>query len=46
MEAHTMDEDRAQLTLEVSVTDVNELSNLMRNLEKIQGIIRVDRLRA
>lgn len=46
MEAHTMDEDRAQLKLEVSVTDVNELSNLMRNLEKIQGIIRVDRLRA
>jgi guanosine-3',5'-bis(diphosphate) 3'-pyrophosphohydrolase len=46
MEAHTMDDDRAHLTLEVSVTDVDELSALMRSLEKINGIIRVDRLRA
>jgi guanosine-3',5'-bis(diphosphate) 3'-pyrophosphohydrolase len=46
MEAHTMDDDRAQLTLEVSVADVEELSQLMRSLEKIQGILRVDRLRA
>lgn len=46
LEAHEMDDGRAEFTLAVNVGGVNELERLMRNLEKVDGVIRVERVRA
>jgi len=46
MDSRSIEDDKAILTIEVAVGDVNELAKLMRNLEKIDGIISVDRMRA
>jgi GTP pyrophosphokinase len=45
MEAKGIDDHKAMFTLEVSVADVAQLTRLIRNLEKIEGVIRVDRVR-
>jgi GTP pyrophosphokinase len=45
MEARAIDDDKALFTLEVSVTDVEHLGRLMRSVEKIDGVISVDRVR-
>ncbi len=46
MEARTLEEGNAEFTLAVNVSDVTELTRLMRALEKVDGIYRVDRVRA
>ncbi len=46
MESRSLDTDRAQLSLEVTVRDVAQLQSLMRELEKIKGVYAVDRVRA
>lgn len=45
MEARAIDDDKALFTLEVSVTDVEHLARLMRSVERIDGVISVDRVR-
>ena len=45
LEAHELDDGRAEFTLAVNVSDVQQLVRLMRNLEKVDGVIRVDRVR-
>ena len=40
------DQGRAEFTLSVNVGDVDQLARLMRNLEKIDGVLRVDRVRS
>ena len=45
MEARAIDDDKALFTLEVSVTDVEHLGRLMRSVERIDGVISVDRVR-
>jgi len=45
MEAKSIDDHKALFTLEVSVSDVAQLDRLIRNLEKIDDVIRVDRVR-
>jgi guanosine-3',5'-bis(diphosphate) 3'-pyrophosphohydrolase len=44
MTASPMEDNKSILNLEVSVLNVNELGVLMRNIKKIKGVIRVDRL--
>jgi guanosine-3',5'-bis(diphosphate) 3'-pyrophosphohydrolase len=44
--ADPIGEDRSQIKLEVAVRDVAELNKLIRNLEKIRGVISVARTRA
>ncbi|MEL6349291.1 MAG: bifunctional (p)ppGpp synthetase/guanosine-3',5'-bis(diphosphate) 3'-pyrophosphohydrolase, partial [Myxococcota bacterium] len=44
MNAESIDDRKALLKLEVSVTNVSELERLLRNLEKIKGVIRARRL--
>ncbi len=44
MTASPMEDNKAILNLEVSVLNVSELASLMRNIEKIKGVIRVGRL--
>jgi GTP pyrophosphokinase len=46
LEAKEVDRGRAEFTLSVNVVDVEQLVRLMRNLEKIDGVLRVDRVRA
>lgn len=46
MEAAPLEDDKGVLTLQVSVTNLDQLNKLMRNLEKISGVISVDRVRA
>jgi GTP pyrophosphokinase len=46
LEAKEVDEGRAEFTLSVNVGDVNQLAHLMRNLEQIDGVLRVDRVRS
>ncbi|MCK6504143.1 bifunctional (p)ppGpp synthetase/guanosine-3',5'-bis(diphosphate) 3'-pyrophosphohydrolase [Myxococcota bacterium] len=46
MEARSLGDDKALLSLEVAVTDVQQLHKLMRELERIKGVITVDRVRA
>jgi len=45
MEARAIDDDKALFTLEVSVSDVEHLGRLMRSVERIEGVISVDRVR-
>jgi GTP diphosphokinase / guanosine-3',5'-bis(diphosphate) 3'-diphosphatase len=45
MEARCIDDQKASFTLEVSVADVGELTSLMRSLQKIKGVIAVERVR-
>ncbi len=45
LEAKEFDDGRAQFTLSVNVGDVEQLVRLMRNLERIEGVLRVDRVR-
>jgi GTP diphosphokinase / guanosine-3',5'-bis(diphosphate) 3'-diphosphatase len=45
MEARSIEDRKASFTLEVSVTDVKELTALMQTLEKIKGVIAVERVR-
>ena len=45
MEARAIDDDKALFTLEVSVSDVEHLVRLMRSVERIEGVISVDRVR-
>ena len=44
MTANPIEDNKAILNLEVSVLNVSELIFLMRNIEKIKGVIRVNRL--
>ena len=44
MNASPMEDNKALLNLEVSVLHVKELATLIRNIEKIKGVIRVERL--
>ena len=46
MEARSLGDDKALLALEVSVNDVQQLQKLMRDLERIKGVLTVDRVRA
>ena len=46
LEAKEVDEGRAEFTLSVNVGDVAQLVRLMRNLEKVDGVLRVDRVRS
>lgn len=45
MEAKGIDDHKALFTLEVTVSDVAQLTRLMRNIEKINDVISVDRVR-
>ncbi len=45
MEAKGIADHKALFTLEVSVADVGQLSRLIRNIAKIEDVIRVDRVR-
>jgi len=44
--ADPIDGDQSQIRIEVSVRDISELNKLISNLEKIRGVISVDRVRA
>jgi GTP pyrophosphokinase len=46
MEAHQIEDNKAEITLEVSILDVRELQKLMNAVERIRGVISVDRVRA
>ena len=46
MEAHQIEDNKAVITLEVSILDVRELKKLMSSVERIRGVISVDRVRA
>jgi guanosine-3',5'-bis(diphosphate) 3'-pyrophosphohydrolase len=46
MDARSIEDNKAILELEVSISDVRELEKLMRHLERVQGIITVERVRA
>jgi GTP diphosphokinase / guanosine-3',5'-bis(diphosphate) 3'-diphosphatase len=43
--ADPIDQDQSEIRMEVSVRDVAELNKLIRNLEKIRGVISVGRVR-
>lgn len=45
MEAKELDKGRAEFVLSVNVGDVGQLTRLMRHLEKVEGVLRVDRVR-
>lgn len=46
MQARELENGQAEFTLAVNVVDVAELTKLMRSLEKMDGVFRVDRVRA
>lgn len=46
MEAAQIEDNKAQICLEVSIGDVKELKKLMNQVERIKGVISVDRVRA
>lgn len=46
MEARSLEDEKAELSLEVAVRHVEQLDQLIRKLEQVKGIIRVDRVRA
>ncbi len=46
MDARSIEDNKAILSLEVAIHDVRELEKLMRHLERISGVIGVDRVRA
>ncbi len=43
--ADPLDDEQSEIRMEVSVRDVGELNKLISNLEKIRGVISVDRVR-
>jgi GTP pyrophosphokinase len=45
MEAGQIEDNKAEIILEVSIVDVRELQHLMRLCERIKGVIAVDRVR-
>jgi len=45
MEAGQIEDNKAEIILEVSIVDVRELHHLMRLCERIKGVIAVDRVR-
>ena len=46
LEAKSVEDNKAVLDLEVTITSVNELERFMRKLEKVSGILAVDRVRS
>ena len=46
MEASQIEDNKAMIRLEVSIVDVKELQKLMLQVERIKGVISVDRLRS
>ena len=46
MEAGQLEDNKAEIILEVSITDVDELANLMRLTERIKGVISIERVRS
>ena len=46
MQARSLEDEKAELTLEVAVNTVSQLDKLIRLLERIKGVIRVDRVQA
>jgi len=46
MEAKQLEDNKAEIILEVSITGVNELENLMRLTERIKGVISIERVRS
>ena len=42
-EARTTREERGHIVLEVAVSDTNQLRNVMRGIERLQGVISVER---
>ena len=44
VEARSLGDEKADCSLQVSVEDVDELGKLIRRLEKIKGVISVDRM--
>jgi GTP pyrophosphokinase len=45
LEAKSIEDNKAILDLEVTITSVKELERFIRNLEKVSGILAVDRVR-
>ena len=46
MEARSLEDEKALLTLEVSVEDVDQLTRLMKGISRLKGVVRVDRVNA
>jgi guanosine-3',5'-bis(diphosphate) 3'-pyrophosphohydrolase len=46
MDAKSIEDNKAILKLEVSIHDVRELEKLIRQLERVRGVIAVDRVRS
>jgi guanosine-3',5'-bis(diphosphate) 3'-pyrophosphohydrolase len=46
LEAKSVEDNKAVLDLEVTITSVKELQRFMRSLEKVSGIIAVERMRS
>ena len=46
MEANQIEDNKAELSLEVSIEDVRELEHFMNCIERVKGVISVDRIRA
>ena len=46
MEASQIEDNKAQISLAVSIIDVRELEKLIAYVERIKGVISVDRVRA
>ena len=46
IEARPLEDNKGVITAEVEVRDIEQLNKLMRNLEKIEGVIGVERVRA
>lgn len=45
MEAHQIEDNKAEITLEVTIDDVKQLNKFMAHVERIVGVISVDRVR-
>lgn len=45
MEAHQIEDNKAEITLEVSIDDVRQLKKFMSQVERVSGVISVDRVR-
>jgi GTP pyrophosphokinase len=45
MEAHQIEDNKAEIALEVTIGDVRELQKFMSQVERIRGVISVDRVR-
>jgi (p)ppGpp synthase/HD superfamily hydrolase len=46
MTAGQIEDNKAEIILEVSILDIRELQNLMRLCERIKGVIAVERVRS